>query len=355
MKKLHIKSIGEYIPPGRMTNEEVLQRVEGANQGLSDEERALLVYGCRRKFEFLGITTRSCSTDVSTDNFTSMAVKAAQKALRQSGLTAADIDCVLLAGISNPYREPSGSCIVSRQLGMNTVDYLDINDTCNGFLRGIDLAGVFIEQKKYRNVLVITCENPTELEAGLGMNITVSSVDEMDNRLSGLIIGAGAAAAIISDSGDCREILHYAEKRETAHWDSSCIRVPHTEMPETKYRKKIDGFWTDARQISADLITDTPQFVRECLANWSTPLDAVDNVILHQLGNNVTFAILDKLSIHHERAPINTFNEFGNIGTVNIPLNFALAEQKGFFKKGQQILFINSACGFTLSCMLIRY
>jgi 3-oxoacyl-[acyl-carrier-protein] synthase III len=355
MKKLHIKSIGEYVPPGRITNEEILRRVEAANPSLSGEDRALLVYGCRRKFEFLGIRTRSCSTDLSTDNFTSMAVKAAKNALRQSGLPAEEIDCVLLAGISNPYREPSGSCLVSRQLGMNHVDYLDINDTCNGFLKGIDLAGVLIGQKNYRNVLVITSENPTELEAGLGMNITVSCVDEMDNRLSGLIIGAGAAAAIISDSGECREILRYAEKRETAHWDSSCIRVPHTEMPETRYRKKIDGFWTDARQISADLINETPQFVRECLAKWSIPIDAIDYVILHQLGNNVTFAILDKCAINHERAPVNTFEEFGNIGTVNIPLNFALAEQKGFFKKDQKILLVNSACGFTFSCMVIRY
>jgi 3-oxoacyl-[acyl-carrier-protein] synthase III len=356
MNALSIGALGYHIPPGRIGNEEMTARIREANRRtLSGDDLDLLCYACSRKFEFLGIVTRSAPIDPGADNFISMAVKASRNALASMESGESTIDCVIACGVSNPFREPSAACIIAHELSFDAVDHFDINDTCNGFLKGIEVAGLFIGNKGYENVLVVACENPFELERGLGMNITVSDVDEMDQRLSGCIIGAGAAAAVVGKSRGSRNIVQYMNKKETRHWDSSLVRVPHTAMPQTKYGKPIDGFWADARGISAQLIAASPAFVEDCLKRWGMEKSRVSHVVLHQLGNNVTFAILDKLGIAHEAAPVNTFREFGNLGTVNIPLNLAIARDRGCLKDGDIVVCINSACGFTHSAALIEW
>jgi 3-oxoacyl-[acyl-carrier-protein] synthase-3 len=356
MNDIRIQSIGYYIPDGRITNEEILKKVKSANEKrLNQEDLDLVLYSCGRKFDFLGIKSRSFSNNLQEDNFTSMAVKAGKKAIALSGQGAENIDAVVLSGISNPYREPSGACIVAKMLGLSGVDHFDINDTCNGFLKAIEIAGLYILNKGYRKVLVVTAECPGELEQGLGLSLAIDSADEIDNRLSGLIIGAGAAAAIIEPGEGKRTILRYRNGKESEHWDSSLIRIPHTIMPPTKYGRSIDGFWADARGMSAELIKGSPSFVIDCLDAWKIDMLSIKHLLLHQLGNNITFAILDKLALPHEIAPINTFSEFGNMGTVNIPVNFAIAEERGIFKKDELILLLNSACGFTYSCALIKW
>jgi 3-oxoacyl-[acyl-carrier-protein] synthase III len=356
VKAIRIASIGYYIPPGRIGNDVIAAKVKNANaETLSEDHLGLLEYSCRRKFEFLGIVTRSAPLDLAEDNFVKMAVKASQAALASMTNIHESIDCIIMCGISNPFKEPSGACIVAHELGFDSVDHFDINDTCNGFLKGIEIAGCYIESKNYRNVLVVTCENPFELEHGMGMNITVNDVDEMDARLSNLIVGAGAAAAVVSEGCEGRHILRYRNRKETAHWDSSLIRIPHTALPETKYGRSIDGFWADARGMSAELIKTSPAFVKECLGAWNVDAKKISHVVLHQLGNNVTFAILDKLGFSHDIAPVNTFNEFGNLGTVNIPVNLAIAHERGCLHNGDLVLLINSSCGFTHSAALIEW
>jgi 3-oxoacyl-[acyl-carrier-protein] synthase-3 len=362
VKDIRIASLGYYIPPGRIDNDAVVAKVKQANAGtLFGDDLELLGYSCRRKFEFLGIDTRSAPIDPAQDNFVTMAVKAAKKALSAMENPGDPIDCVIISGISNPFKEPSGACIVAHELGFDIVDHFDVSDTCNGFLKAIEIAGLYIESKEYRRALVVTCENPFELERGMGMNITVKTVDEMDSRLSNLILGAGAAAAVVQEGRATaqeragRRILRYRNRKETAHWDSSLVRIPHTSLPATKYGRPIDGFWADARGMSAELIRANPAFVKECLDEWRVDKSKISHVVLHQLGNNITFAILDKLGFPHDIAPVNTFREYGNMGTVNIPVNLAVGEERGHLKKGDLVLLVNSACGFTHSAALIEW
>ena len=80
-----------------------------------------------------------------------------------------------------------------------------------------------------------------------------------------------------------------------------------------------------------------------------------DVLVMHQLGNNVTFATLDKLQVKHEISPINTFNECGNMASANIPVNLALLEEQGKVKKGDSVLLVSSACGLSFSLIHIEW
>lgn len=356
MRNVSITGLGYYLPKGRIDNEEMLGKIETANrESLSDDDRALLLYSCRRKFEFLGIKTRSAPLELNDDNFVTMAVRASQAAMRKMNSDDGPIECIIVCGISNPFKEPSAACIIAHELGLSSVDYFDVNDTCNGFLKAVEIAGLYIETGTYRSILVATAENPSELERGLGMNITVQTVEEMDYRLSNCIVGSGGAAAVITHGDKEKRILHYRNNKMSNNWDGSCIRIPYTHMPATRYGKPIDGFWADARGMAAELIRENPVFVKECLDDWGITPSDIAYAVIHQLGNNITFAILDKAGIPQEKAPLHTFHECGNMGSANIPVNLAIADRKGLVQKDDLILLINSACGYTHSAAVIKW
>ena len=354
MSDLKIAGLGYYIPEGRVDNEKMLGKIESANkETLSDDERELLLYSCRRKFEFLGIRTRSAPQD--DDTFVSMAIRAAKAAMKRESPESESVECVIACGISNPFKEPSAACIIAHELGFTTVDHFDVNDTCNGFLKAIEIAGLYISAGTYGSVLVVTAENPYELERGLGMNITVNTVEEMDYRLSNCIVGSGAAATIITQGTGERVILHYRNCKASDNWDGSCIRIPHTHLPATKYGKPVDGFWADARGMAAELIRENPVFVNKCLDEWGICPSDINYAVMHQLGNNITFAILDKVGIPQEKAPLHTFHECGNMGSSNIPVNLAIAEENGLLHRDDLVLLINSACGYTHSAAIVKW
>jgi 3-oxoacyl-[acyl-carrier-protein] synthase-3 len=356
MNKVYIKSLGYYIPNGRLTNEEILAKVQAANEAsLSQEDLDLVLYGDSRKFEFLGIKTRSTCREEDHDNIVTMAVKAAQNALLKAELTADQMDLLIVSGVTNPFREPSLAIVLAKQLGLQSGDFFDMNDTCNGFMKSVDVASQYIKSGKYRNILLVTSENPYEIAAGLGIDYRLSSIEEVDNKFSTLLVGSGAAAMVLSASGERREILNYAEKRETVNWDASLLTIPNIKLPDSKIGTQSCGIWTDARLVSAQVIKDVPDFIKNTAAQWGMNIADFDLIVMHQLGNNVTFATLDGLQVNHDKAPLNTFSKFGNMASANIPVNLALAAEAGFVKEGDSVLLISSACGLSYSLIHLKW
>ncbi len=355
MKKIRIRSIGYYVPRGRLTNQEVLSRVRSANeQNMTREDLDLLLYGNGRKFEFLGIETRSVCDDAEKENTVTIAEHAIRAALEKSGKKIGEMDCIIAAGVSNPFREPSLSLVLASRLDGFAGDFFDVNDTCNGFMKATDVASQYIGTGRYGNVLVVTSENPYEIGTGLGVDYSVESEESADNRFSTLLVGCGAAAVVLDAGDDGRIIECYAEKRETANWAASLFTVPGIRVPGFADGKS-PGVWTDARLVSAQVIMDMPDFVSDTLRGWNASLADFSLIVMHQLGNNVTFATLDRLGARRELAPVNTFREFGNMASANIPINLAIAEERGLLKRGDSVLLMSSACGLSYSLMHVKW
>jgi 3-oxoacyl-[acyl-carrier-protein] synthase-3 len=356
MKDVHINSIGYYIPAGRLSNDEVMARIREANENrLGKEDLELLLYGNRRKFEFLGIRTRSCCREEDGDNTVTMALKAARAALKRTEMPGDGVDCLIVSGVSNPFREPSFALALARQLDIACGDFFDINDTCNGFMKSMDVARQYIGTGKYGNVLLVTSENPYEIARGMGIDYALRDMSEADTTFSTLLVGSGAAAVVLSAKGSGKRIVDYREKRGTADWDASVLTIPGICLSGSKLGPRSPGVRTDARLVSAQVIKGVPDFTAEALDQWGMKIADFQLIVMHQLGDNVTFATLDKLHAGREKAPVNTFRECGNMAAANIPINLAIAEEQGRVRGGDSVLLLSSACGISYSLMHVKW
>lgn len=356
MKNVYINAIGYYVPDGRLSNNQILDRIKVANQdSYNEEEMEFLLYGCQRKFEFLGINSRSYCENIEEDNAVSMAVKACQSALDKAGKKASEIECMLFSGVCNPFREPSFALVLADRLGMETGDFFDINDTCNGFMKSIDIAHLYIKSGKYKNVLIVTSENPHEIAPGLQEHCKIDSIEDIDKKFSLLFAGSGAAAMLLSSRGRKGKIEEYSEKRETKNWDSSLLAIPGTRVPKEKFKDWTSGMYTDSRLLSALIIKDGPEFFKSKIDEWNINIEDINYFFMYQLGNNITYATLDKLDVPFNKAPINTFDEYGNMASANIPVTLAKALEQKMIKKGDKILLVGSSCGLTYSLVKISW
>ncbi|MBT8341144.1 MAG: hypothetical protein HKP58_09535, partial [Desulfatitalea sp.] len=341
MTDIFIQSVSHYVPEGRFTNEQVMKMLEDENRDVLKEEELKFVYhGNKRKLEFLGGNTRSyCTGD---EGYVDMAVRVATGALEKAGMRPGDIDCLIATGITNPIREPSLAIVVANQVGIKSGLFFDITDACNGFMQGLRTAGLYIKSGEIKNALVVACENPLEIKDPLQAGFKVDNISQVDNRFSNLMIGSGAGAVLVSAEGPRRRLLNLDEKMESNDWDASIITFPDVKLPQTRFGKtRIRGFWTDARNISSVWRKGTVKFVQDTIEKWRIHLDEIDIFLMHQLGDNVTFSILKQLGVDKQKAPINTFNAYGNLASANMPVLMSLAEEKGVLRQGTSVMLIS--------------
>jgi 3-oxoacyl-[acyl-carrier-protein] synthase-3 len=112
-----------------------------------------------------------------------LGIKAAKMALEDAGLTAEDIDLIIVTTETPDYLTPSTSCLIQKGIGASKAAAFDLNAACSGFIYGITVAGQFIKTGFYKHILVIGCESLTR------------AVDWHD-RNTCVLFGDGAGAAV---------------------------------------------------------------------------------------------------------------------------------------------------------------
>lgn len=345
--KLSILGLGTCIPSGRLTNDEVVDKyLDDFCKYLNEEDREFLEYSFKRKLEFLEIQTRAYCESYNEENSILMAVKAAKMALEKAQLKAEDIDLLLFTGVCNPFREPTYAIILAELLNIPQVNCYDISDACNGFLKSLELAQLYVSGGKAEKVLVVTSESPFEYLDTVRDNLNVKAVEEADYKMNLLFAGTGAAAMVLSEGNGEKIISDYQEQRSTREWDISFLLSPKITIPSKKFNKMDFVSWGDGRKIAADVIKEMPDFVSSFLKKHEIKKQDIDYIFCHQLGRNITYAILNKIEVEINKVfPENTFRQYGNMGSANIPIGLAIAEEKGLLKKGDSILLLGSSCG----------
>ena len=349
MLNIHLKSIGYYIPNGRKTNEDILRKFKEVNQHLPPAVLDDILYANQRKLEFLGLKTRTYGRMEDGDNAVNMAIKATKDAFSKGNIEPSEIDCVIFTAGCNPFREPTFALLIARQMGIPSADCFDLNDSCNAFVKAFEISDFYLNSGKYRNVLIVTSEHPYEVLKEMESAYYLKDASEADYKVPCLLPGCGAAAVVVSAGGDRKRVVNYAETRSTKDWDIAFFLLTDVYIPPNRFGTEYHGPITDGRDISALVLKEFSEYIRKTLDDWHMAPEDIDFIASHQLGRNITFGLLDLAKIDHRASPFNTFPECGNMGTANIPVNLALAEEKGLLKPGDSILLLSSFLGLAYS------
>ena len=270
----------------------------------------------------------------------SLGTKAAQAALENAGLTADDIDLIILATSTPNHTFPASAVEIQNALGMKHGFAFDMQAVCSGFVYAVTTADMYIKSGMAKRVLVIGAE-------------TFSRLLDWKDRTTCVLFGDGAGALVLeagegngltSDRGvltaNLRSDGSHKEKLYVDGGPSTTGTVGHLRMEGREVFKHAVGMITDVIEAS--------------FATTGLSAENIDWFVPHQANKRIIDASAKKLNIAEHKVVI-TVDQHGNTSAASVPLALATAVKDGRIKKGDLILLEAMGGGFTWGAVLLRW
>jgi len=285
-----------------------------------------------------GIRQRYVAAEGETTS--TLATHAAEAALADAGLTAGDIDLIVVATSSPDYTFPAVATQVQAALGMTHGVAFDLQAVCSGFVFAVATADKFLVSGSHKRALVIGAE-------------TFSRLLDWTDRTTCVLFGDGAGAIVLeagsSDgkltspgiiSTQLRSDGRHREKLYVDGGPSTTQTVGHLRMEGREVFKHAVGMVTDV--------------IKACFDDAGVTAADIDWFVPHQANRRIIDASADKLGLAREKVVV-TVDRHGNTSAASIPLALDVAVKDGRIKKGDLVMIEAMGGGFTWGAALIRW
>ena len=320
-----ISGTGSYLPPKRVTNQDLTLQL--AAQGIETSDEWILSRSgiAARHFAEPGV----CSSD--------LAVQAAERAIAMSGLDKSQIDLIILATSTPDHLGgfPSTACIVQRKLGIKNGAAFDVQAVCSGFVYAVSIADAMIKAGANKHVLIIGAE-------------VFSRILDFKDRGTCVLFGDGAGAIVLSAS---EEPGILAAKLHADGNYSHILSVPGNlacGAVEGSAFISMDG--PAVFKLAVSLLEKVAQEALEAAGMVSSDLDWL---VPHQANIRIMQSTAKKLGMPPDKVVV-TVDQHGNTSAASIPLALDCAVRDGRIKPGQTVLMEGVGGGFTWGAVVAR-
>lgn len=319
MPSAKIIGTGSYLPEKILTNKDLESMVDTSDEWI---------------FARTGIKQRHVVAE--HESAASMAEIAAQRALEAAGLSASELDLIIV-GTSSPDRIfPSTACIVQNRLGAPECAAFDVQAACSGFIYGLGIANQFIRAGGAKKALVIGSE-------------ANSRILNWEDRSTCVIFGDGAGAVVLEASdepGIMSTHLHANGRYEELLYINNPINEPQKQDRKAQMTMHGNDVFKVAVQTLGRIVDETLE------ANGLDKSD-VDWLIPHQANIRIISSVAKKLKMSLDQV-ILTIEDQGNTSAASVPLALDAAVRDGRIQPGQLVLMEAFGGGFVWGSALVR-
>ncbi|HUW25357.1 MAG TPA: beta-ketoacyl-ACP synthase III [Gallionella sp.] len=315
-----ITGTGSYLPSRTLTNFDLEKMVETSHDWIVSRS---------------GIIERHVAAD---DEMTSdLALHASRRAIQAAGISADEIDLVIVATTSPDKMFPSTACILQDKLGIrNCGAAFDIQAVCGGFVYALNTADLYIRGGQAKTALVVGAE-------------VLSRMLDWSDRTTCVLFGDGAGAVILQASeipGIVAGKLHADGRHQSMLKADGNIR--HGEIQGDPFIKM------DGQAVFKFAVKVLSEVVEEVLAENNLQGSDINWLVPHQANIRIMEATAKRLGLSMDHVVV-TVAHHGNTSSASIPLALDTAVRDGRIKPGQNILLEAVGGGFTWGAILIKW
>jgi 3-oxoacyl-[acyl-carrier-protein] synthase-3 len=321
-----ILGTGAYAPEKVLTNHDLARMVDTSDEWIRERT---------------GIRERRIARE--DEAASDMALAAATRALEAAGLTARDLDMIIVGTVTGDLPMPACAAILQHKLGAANIPAFDLSAACAGFLYGLSIGDQFIRTGARKRVLVVGVE-------------LLSRVLNWQDRVTCVLFGDGAGAAVLGPaSDDGRGVLSTRLYTDSSLVESLCIpaggsREPLTAEGIAKHRDKVFMVGSDVFKIAVKNLTSAS---REALEDGKLTASDVKWVVPHQANLRIIAQVAMRLDIPLERFVLN-IERYGNTSSASIPIALDEAVRDGRIQKGDTVLMCALGAGISWGSALVR-
>jgi 3-oxoacyl-[acyl-carrier-protein] synthase-3 len=322
-----ISGIAGYVPPQVITNADLEKIVDTNDEWIRSRT---------------GIRERHVAEKgVATSH---MATEAAQKVLAQRGVSAEEIDLIVVASVTPDMMFPATACLVQDRLGAKHAWGFDLSAACSGFVYALTVGAQFVGAGNARKALVIGSDKMT-------------SILNYEDRATCVLFGDGAGAALVEPAAEGEDgILDFIHDVDGS---GSCflympaggsLNPPSHETVE----KKMHFVHQEGQQVFKYAVRRMAEVSSTLLERNGFTAADVALVVPHQANLRIIKGTQDRLGVDDSKMMIN-IDRYGNTTAGTIPLGLTDAVEQGRLKKGDLVLLVAVGAGYTTGGILLRW
>lgn len=305
-----ILGLGRYLPERVLTNADLEKMVDTSDEWIRTRT---------------GIEERRIASD--DINNSHMATIAAEEAIRDAGLTANDIDMILVATVTPDYGFPSVASMVQHNIGARQVPAMDLSAACAGFIYGMVTAKQFIESGTVENVLVVGVEK-------------LSKITDYTDRNTCVLFGDAAGAAIIGPVSDGKGILSFE-----LGTDGSGLK---------HLLQDGDFIYMNGREVFKFAVRQMGESSLNVIEKANLQKEDVDYFIPHQANLRIMESARQRLGVPVEKMAY-TVNKYGNTSSSTIPIALYEAVKEGKVHDNDVIVMVGFGGGLSWGALTLRW
>jgi len=325
--RVKISALGTYVPPRILHNQDLEKMVDTTDQWILERT------GIReRHLVDKGVATSDLATE------------AARKVLTERGISASDLDAIIVGTVTPDMFFPATACLVQHKLGAQGVWGFDVSAACSAFLYALQAGTQFVATGAHKKVLVVGAD-------------VMSSIIDYSDRATCIIFGDGAGAVLLepaNEDGLCMmDFLHEVDGSGalSLYMPGGGSLNPSTH--ETVDRK-MHYVHQDGQAVFKFAVRKMGEVCGRLLERNGIKAGEIDVFIAHQANKRIITATADRVGLRPETVILN-IDRYGNTTAATIPLAMETARQEGKLKKGSLVLLAAVGAGFTVGASLLRW
>lgn len=319
-----ITGVGRYLPDYVMTNKELESYVETNDEWIRSRT---------------GISERRILKD--PDKATShMAEKAAIDALDDAGISAEEIDAIIVATVTPDYMFPATAGLVQKRIGATNAYAFDLSAACSGFLYALSTGGMMIESGRAKKVLVIGADK-------------MSSIVDFTDRTTCILFGDAAGAVVLEEGtdGGIIDFVHHTEGDEQCMLYQPAGGSKNPASEET-VKNREHYLRQDGRSVFKKATEGMADVSLEIMQRNNLSGDDVAWLVPHQANLRIIDATARRMGIDKNKVMIN-IEKYGNTTAATIPL--CLYDWKDQLNKGDNLVLAAFGGGLTWGAIYLKW
>jgi 3-oxoacyl-[acyl-carrier-protein] synthase-3 len=306
------------LPDNVVSNDELAKRVDTSDEWIRART---------------GIRQRHLALPGQTSS--ELAYQAALQAIAAAGVTATDLDLIIVATSTPDFIFPSTACLLQAKLGAKRCPAFDVQAVCSGFIYALDIADKYIRSGAYNRALVVGSE-------------VFSRILDWNDRATCVLFGDGAGAVVLA--ADSKPGVHAS----VLHADGSHAGILSTPGHVCGGLVTGDPFLRmDGQAVFKQAVRVLDEVARETLALCNMQTGDVDWLIPHQANVRILDATAKRLGIDTAKV-IVTVDRHANTSAASVPLALDTAVRDGRIKPGDKVLLEGVGGGFTWGAALVE-
>lgn len=320
-----ILGTGSYAPKQVLTNADLEQMVQTSDTWIVERT------GIRERR--VAAPGEACSD---------LGVLAAQHALADANIQAAQLDLILVATCTGDSPLPSTASLIQHRLGAVKAAACDISAACCGFVYALSVADAYI-RTGHRYVLVIGAE-------------VMSSIIDWTDRNTCVLFGDGAGAAVVGPTEDDRGILSLHVHSDGQLSDLICVPGGGSQIPpsESMVADRLPFIKMRGNETFKIAVKTMEEAIREAMSAHGFGIEDVDWVVPHQANIRILKAVGQRLGLPLERMAMN-LARYGNTSAASIPLVLDEAVKNRTIRPGHVVVMAAFGAGLTWASGVMRW